>query len=62
MMKEVLHRRLSYIITKSRESSFEQIPDLILIDGGKGHLSTGIQVLEDMGLPELTEKKENVKE
>ena len=53
MMKEVLHRRLSYIIRESHESSFGQIPDLILIDGGKGHLSAGIQVLEDMGLTQI---------
>ena len=26
------------------------LPDLILIDGGKGHLSTGLQVLRDLSL------------
>ena len=50
MMKEVLHRRLSYIIRESRESSFGQIPDLILIDGGKGQLSAAKSALDALGL------------
>lgn len=45
MMKEVLKRRYSYLL----ENDFE-LPDLILVDGGKGQLNAGIQVLEELGI------------
>ena len=45
-MKEVLTRRLS----KLNEKNF---PDLIIIDGGKGQLSSVISVTEEMNIKEL---------
>lgn len=44
-MKEVLSRRLSRL----GESKWEK-PDLIIIDGGKGQLSSVMQIVEDMGV------------
>lgn len=44
-MKEMLHRRiLEY--RKGNDESFKVIPDLILIDGGKGHIMSVKEVLE----------------
>lgn len=46
MMKEVLERRFSNCSLKK-----EQLPDLILIDGGKGQLSIATMVLQELNLP-----------
>lgn len=45
MMKEVLKRRYNFLLNRNLE-----LPDLILIDGGKGQLNAGISVLQDLGL------------
>jgi excinuclease ABC subunit C len=45
-MKEVLSRRLSRL----GEPKWEK-PDLIIIDGGKGQLSSVMQIVEEMGIP-----------
>lgn len=45
MMKEVIRRRYSMLLDKNLE-----LPDLILVDGGKGQLNAGISVLEELGL------------
>ncbi len=44
-MKEVLSRRLSHL----GELKWEK-PDLIIIDGGKGQLSSVMQIVKDMGI------------
>ncbi|MFX1443387.1 MAG: excinuclease ABC subunit UvrC [Promethearchaeota archaeon] len=45
MMKEVIKRRYSFLIEKGF-----QLPDLILVDGGKGQLNAGISVLKELGI------------
>lgn len=45
-MKEVLTRRLSRLGEKGWDK-----PDLIIIDGGKGQLSSVMQIVEEMGIP-----------
>ncbi|MEJ2295423.1 MAG: excinuclease ABC subunit UvrC, partial [Candidatus Lokiarchaeota archaeon] len=45
MMKEVLKRRYSMFLERNYT-----LPDLILVDGGKGQLNAGISVLKDLGL------------
>ncbi|MFX0140272.1 MAG: excinuclease ABC subunit UvrC [Candidatus Hodarchaeota archaeon] len=45
MMKEVLRRRYTMLLERNLE-----LPDLILVDGGKGQLNAGIAVLDDLGL------------
>ena len=47
-MREVLQRRLSHL--SDREGSFAQIPDLILLDGGRGHVSTIRELMQELGL------------
>jgi excinuclease ABC subunit C len=52
-MEEVLSRRVSQLLEQSdrsphdaeRDESFASVPDLIVIDGGKGQLSSGMKVL-----------------
>jgi len=45
MMKEVLKRRYSMLLKHNLE-----LPDLIVVDGGKGQLNAGISVLQELGL------------
>ena len=55
MMKEMLTRRYSRLLKNNishiKDNDMNKYkPDLILIDGGKGHLTTGLQVLLELGL------------
>ena len=55
MMREVLTRRfarlnLEGVKSESVQSAWEIIPDLVLIDGGKGHLNAAHQVLLELGV------------
>ncbi len=43
-LREVLQRRYSKVTTEM------ELPDLILIDGGKGHLNAAIKILEDLDI------------
>ena len=52
MLKEVLERRFAKII-KNRNQSDVIIPDLILIDGGKGQYSVSRKVLDDYGFHDI---------
>ena len=52
MMREVLHRRLSRAMKEDPERNSESWPDLLLIDGGKGQLSSVVSVVKDLGLTE----------
>jgi excinuclease ABC subunit C len=55
-MQEVLSRRLGRYVQQAdisphdsdRDASFAALPDLIVIDGGKGQLSAGIKALEPL--------------
>ena len=51
-LEEILFRRLKRLVKDNPEldSSFKKIPDLILIDGGKGQLSAGKKVLSHLKL------------
>lgn len=49
MLKEVLYRRLSHELEGSKLKSWG-VPDLLVIDGGKGQLSTILNVLKDLNL------------
>jgi excinuclease ABC subunit C len=51
MMKEVLFRRFSKVI-KEKSGSLS-LPDLILIDGGKGQYSVSREILNELGLHDL---------
>ena len=49
-LEEILFRRLKRLGNDNPETdmSFKKIPDLILIDGGKGQLSAGMKVLSHL--------------
>jgi len=48
MMKEVIRRRYSMLL----ENNYE-LPDLILVDGGKGQLNAGFSILKELGIEEI---------
>lgn len=48
-MKEVLNRRMEKL--KSDDISFSSMPDLIVIDGGKGQLSSAYEILTNYNYP-----------
>jgi excinuclease ABC subunit C len=49
MLQEVLKRRFSKI-NGGKDTSFRQVPDLIVIDGGKGQLSASQEILIEIGV------------
>jgi excinuclease ABC subunit C len=53
MMREVLTRRFSRALKEDPERGGGQWPDLILLDGGRGQLSSAREVLVDLGLGDL---------
>ena len=52
MLKEVLERRFKRIVQNKKQLDFV-IPDLILIDGGKGQYSISRKVLDDYGFHDI---------
>lgn len=44
-MKEVLHRRYSRMMAEGQE-----LPQLVVVDGGKGQLSAAVEAFEEMGI------------
>lgn len=50
MMRQVLQRRFQRAMRDDPDRTTGVWPDLVLIDGGKGQLSSAISVLEDLGL------------
>jgi len=51
MMREVLKRRFSRALKEEKNTL--TLPDLVLIDGGKGQYSVSREILNDLGLHEL---------
>jgi len=51
MIREVLKRRFSRHLTA--EVKWATLPDLILIDGGKGHLNTATEAIHKIGLTSI---------
>ena len=52
MLKEVLERRFSKII-KNKKQTYLAIPDLVIIDGGKGQYSVGRKILDEHGFHDI---------
>jgi excinuclease ABC subunit C len=50
MMQEVFGRRFSQKNLKSKDQSFNSLPDLIIVDGGKGQLSSAYKILRGLEL------------
>jgi excinuclease ABC subunit C len=55
MMREVLTRRFSRLLKEDDENGNDEAawPDLVLIDGGLGQLSSTLQVLEELGIDDV---------
>lgn len=56
MMSEVISRRYSSMTQMERKNTnqeLEQFPDLIVIDGGKGHLNVALKTLKQIGLEHI---------
>ena len=51
MLKEVLSRRFKRALLE--KGNYLSLPDLLLIDGGKGQYSAAKSVLSEFGLPDL---------
>ncbi len=53
-LKEVIRRRLTHgleeISGKGREKGFSSMPDLIMMDGGKGQVNVALEVIDELGL------------
>ena len=47
-MREALSRRLAHL--SDEEGSFSRLPDLILLDGGRGHVGVIRRLMEELGL------------
>ncbi|SDE51674.1 excinuclease ABC subunit UvrC [Kordiimonas lacus] len=52
MMREVMRRRFSRLLKEDADKGRGHWPDVLLIDGGKGQLSSVMEVLEDLGVSE----------
>lgn len=53
MMREVMRRRFSRLMREDPDQSQGQWPDLVLIDGGRGHLNAVLEVLDELGISSL---------
>ena len=53
MMEEILRRRFSRALKEDPERNKGQWPDLILIDGGKGQLSSALNALSELGIDDV---------
>ncbi|MGE0180127.1 MAG: excinuclease ABC subunit UvrC, partial [Sphingomonas sp.] len=53
MMREVLGRRFARLEKEDPDRSRGEWPDLLLIDGGKGQLSSACEVMEDAGVHDV---------
>ncbi|MEL0012586.1 MAG: helix-hairpin-helix domain-containing protein, partial [Alphaproteobacteria bacterium] len=53
MMNEMLSRRFARALKEDPERTEGQWPDLLLIDGGKGQLSSTMAALDELGIEDL---------
>jgi excinuclease ABC subunit C len=53
MTREVLSRRFTRALTEDPERDRGQWPDLVLIDGGPGHLAAALDTLTELGIEDV---------
>jgi excinuclease ABC subunit C len=53
MMRQVLTRRFSRLLKEDAPRESESWPDLVLIDGGAGQLSSAVAVFSDLGVTDV---------
>lgn len=49
-MQEILRRRLMHIVSGEGDEYFTRVPDLILLDGGRGHVNAIAPIIRELGL------------
>ena len=54
MMRQVIHRRFERALKEDPDRNGDSWPDLLLIDGGKGQLSAVSEVMDDLGVADIT--------
>jgi excinuclease ABC subunit C len=64
MLQEMLRRRFTRLVAaggdipehthRPDDDSFESLPDLVIVDGGKGQLSAAREVMEQLGVHQIT--------
>jgi excinuclease ABC subunit C len=61
MLQEVLHRRFKRLEEGTAENSWGVIPDLVLVDGGKGQLNAAVEAMGNLviSIPVIGLAKEN---
>ncbi len=50
MIQEVLRRRFKRALGSADTTGWAVLPDLVLIDGGKGHLTSALDTMKEMGV------------
>jgi len=53
MMREVMERRFARVLEEDPDRDSDMWPDLVLIDGGKGQMSSVRDTLEEMGIEDV---------
>ena len=54
MLQEMLRRRFQRAVSENKETSeWSVLPDLVLIDGGKGQLNAAIKILQEAGVHDV---------
>lgn len=53
MLQEVLRRRFKRGRSKSSEDAWATVPDLVLIDGGKGQLNAALEAMRESGVDSI---------
>src|SRR3546814_8666695 len=53
LMREVFQRRFARAQAEDPDRDGDTWPDLVLIDGGRGHLNAAKAVLEEMGIEDV---------
>jgi excinuclease ABC subunit C len=53
MMAEMLQRRFKRVESDPTDESFGKLPDLVMVDGGKGQLHAALDALHEIGRDEL---------
>ncbi|MBL4836020.1 MAG: excinuclease ABC subunit C, partial [Kordiimonadaceae bacterium] len=54
MIREVMQRRFSRLLKEDADRERGHWPDLLLIDGGKGQLSSVLQILDELKISDVT--------
>ena len=54
MMRQVIRRRFERALKEDPDRTGGNWPDLLLIDGGKGQLSSVLEVMDDLGVSDIT--------